>query len=245
MGLQLTLVLLGTADLRVVRLMLSHAVASLLLPLTLAYVVGLPRRAAVDPRLPAAVNDLLSLLETPSPPAGGSSSARAKHSTAITLALAHSHIAPLTLAAVTLGWTPTVPPPTHAALRSRLVSAISAFPPAQAMASLSAALQTIQAGKRKPPRGWARVWPAYVEGAIGTLLSGQVQRPGGVRAVMENVFGEAGNMLGPEAVEGSKLDQIAGLLSRVPKSVPAEVGPVAETQLTPPGVHPQAAHDVV
>ncbi|TXT03818.1 hypothetical protein VHUM_04339 [Vanrija humicola] len=214
--------LLGTADLRTMRLMLSHAVASLLLPLTLAYVIGLPQRAALDPRLPAAVNDLLSLLETPAPPAGGSH-ARVAHSTAITLALAHSQLAPLVLAAVTLGWTPTVPPPTHAALRSRFVSALASFAPSQAMSALSAALQTIQAGKRKPPRGWARVWPAYVEGAIGTLLSGQVQRPGGVRAVMENVFGEAGNMAGPEAVEGSKLDQIAGLLSRVPKSVPAEV----------------------
>ncbi|KAL1405390.1 hypothetical protein Q8F55_009021 [Vanrija albida] len=214
--------LLGTADLRVVRLMLSHAVASLLLPLTLAYVVGLPRRAPLDPRLPAAAGDLLSLLESPAPPADGSG-ARVTHSTAITLALAHSHLPPLVLAAVTLGWTPTAPPPTHAALRAKLVSALAGFAPSQAMAALSGALQTIQEGKRKPPRGWTRVWPAYVEGAIGTLLSGQMQRPGGVRAVMENVFGEAGNMAGPEAVEGSKLDRIAGLLSRVPKSTPPEV----------------------
>lgn len=82
----------------------------------------------------------------------------------------------------------------------------------------------IQAGKKSPPKAWTRVWPAYVESAIGVLLSAQVQRPGGVRAVMENVFGEAANMTGPEGVEGPKLDHIANVLSRVPKNVTPDVG---------------------
>jgi hypothetical protein len=34
----------------------------------------------------------------------------------------------------------------------------------------------------------------YPEGVMGTFLSGQVRRPGGVKAVMENVFGEAGTV---------------------------------------------------
>jgi len=93
------------------------------------------------------------------------------------------------------------------------------------MASLGTALKLLQSGKSKKqaPRGWVRPWPGYVEGAIGTLMSGQVQRSGGVKAVMENVFGEASNMLGPEGVDGPKLDQIAGVLSRVPRNVAPEV----------------------
>lgn len=91
------------------------------------------------------------------------------------------------------------------------------------MATLSTALKIVQGGKRKPPRGWSRTWPQYVENTISTQLSAQVLKPGGVKAVMENIFGEAGNIAGPEAIDGPKLDQISGLLSRVPKTTTPEV----------------------
>lgn len=212
----LTPVLLGTADQRLVRLMLQHALVSYLLPLTLAYVAGLPSRTPADPRLPAAVSAFLALAETPAPPTGGSAT-RTPHST-ITQTLLSSHLPPLMLASITVGWTPTAPPATYASVRSQLLTTLSLLSPTQAMGALSTALKIVQAGKRKAPKGWTRTWPAFVEGTLGTLLSNQVMRPGGVRAVMENVFGEAGNMGGPEAVDGLKLDQIAGLLSRVPRS---------------------------
>lgn len=94
------------------------------------------------------------------------------------------------------------------------------------MASLGTSLKIVQAskkaGKTTPTRSQI-IWPGYVAGAVSTLMSAQVQRSGGVKAVMENVFGEAGNMAGPEAVEGQKLDQVAELLARVPKNVPEQV----------------------
>lgn len=213
---ELTTVLLGTADQRLVRLLLQHALVSYLLPLTLSYVAGLRSRTPADLRLPEAVTTFLSLAETAAPPTGGSSS-RTPHST-ITQTLLSTHLPPLMLASITVGWTPTAPPATYAAVRTQLLHTLASLSPTQAMGALSTALKIVQAGKMKAPKGWTRTWPSYVEGTLGTLLSNQVMRPGGVRAVMENVFGEAGNMGGPEAVDGPKLDQIAGLLSRVPRT---------------------------
>lgn len=203
--------------------MFQHAVVSFLLPLTLAYVAGLSqgRNAVLDSRLPVALHAFLSLTESQSPPSG-SSTAHAPV-TVVTQTLVTSHLPAVLLATITVAWTPTVPPSTHAALRSRLMAALATLSPTQAMGVLSGALKIVQGGKRRPPKGWTRTWPSYVESAIGTLLSSQVLKPGGVKAVMENVFGEAANMAGPEAVEGPKLDQISSLLCRVPKTTTAEV----------------------
>ncbi|BEJ07469.1 hypothetical protein CcaverHIS641_0407380 [Cutaneotrichosporon cavernicola] len=210
--------LLGTADLRLVRLLLQHALVSYLLPLTLAYVAGLRSRAAVDARLPAAVSTFLSLTDTPSPPSGGSTRIPL---TNITQSILSSNLPPLMLAAIAVGWTPSAPPATYSGLRAQLLHALSALSPTQAMGALSTALKIVGAGKSRPPKGWTRTWPAYVEGTLGTLLSNQVLRVGGVKAVMENVFGEVGNMSG-EGVDGPKLDRIAGLLSRIPRNSSAE-----------------------
>ncbi|GMK57294.1 hypothetical protein CspeluHIS016_0401280 [Cutaneotrichosporon spelunceum] len=210
--------LLGTADQRLLRLLLQHALVSYLLPLTLAYVAGLRSRAPVDAHLPAAVSTFLALTDTPSPPSGGST--RIPH-TSITQSILSSHLPPLMLAAIAVAWTPSSPPNIYANLRSQFLQTLSALSPTQAMGALSTALKIVSAGKSRPPKGWTRTWPAYVEGTLGTLLSNQVLRVGGVKAVMENVFGEVGNMSG-EGVDGPKLDRIAGLLSRVPRSSSAE-----------------------
>jgi hypothetical protein len=37
---------------------------------------------------------------------------------------------------------------------------------------------------------WKRDWPGYVQNRLGWLMSCQVRRPGGIKAIMENVFGE-------------------------------------------------------
>ncbi|CAK9786131.1 hypothetical protein CC85DRAFT_257343 [Cutaneotrichosporon oleaginosum] len=206
--------LLGTADQRLLRLLLQHALVSYLLPLVLAYVAGLRERKAVDPCLSEAVSTFLGLTDTPSPPSGGST--RIPH-TSITQSILSSHLPPLMLAGIVVGWTPSAPPATYSALRAQLLHTLSELSPTQAMGALSTALKIVGAGKTRPPKGWTRTWPAYVEGTLGTLLSNQVLRPGGVKAVMENVFGEVGNMAG-EGVDGPKLDRIAGLLSRVPRS---------------------------
>lgn len=224
---RLTQVLLGTSDLRLVRLMLSHVVSSALLTLVSTYTAGLPRTAAnCDPRLQLALHSLLKLIEAPQPPASSSTSTALGAPlppTAITQTIISSHLTPIIIGTVAVGWTPTSPPAAYAPLRAELLRILEGLPPTQAMASLGRSLKLLQSGKKKAPRGWVRSWPAYVEGAIGTLMSAQVQRPGGVKAVMENVFGEASNMLGPEGVDGPKLDQIAGVLSRVPRNVAPEV----------------------
>ncbi|BEI84139.1 hypothetical protein CcaverHIS002_0407430 [Cutaneotrichosporon cavernicola] len=239
--------LLGTADLRLVRLLLQHALVSYLLPLTLAYVAGLRSRAAVDARLPAAVSTFLSLTDTPSPPSGGSTRIPL---TNITQSILSSNLPPLMLAAIAVGWTPSAPPATYSGLRAQLLHALSALSPTQAMGALSTALKIVGAGKSRPPKGWTRTWPAYVEGTLGTLLSNQVLRVGGVKAVMENVFGEVGNMSG-EGVDGPKLDRIAGLLSRIPRNSSAEtyIAYVLETLFglmgeaaAPPGVQSYRGH---
>lgn len=219
--------MLGTADLRLLRLMLQHAVVSYLLPLTLAYVAGLPSGASVDPRLPAALATFFDLTKTPLPPPSASSSSstsRVTPVTAVTQTVITSHLPAITLATITVAWTPTVPPATHAALRSQLMAVLNnTLSPTQAMGTLSTALKIVQGGKRRPPKGWTRTWPPYVESTIGTLLSNQVLKPGGVKALMENVFGEAVNIAGPEAVDGPKLEQISSLLCRVPRSTTPEV----------------------
>lgn len=48
--------------------------------------------------------------------------------------------------------------------------------------------------KGKDAKGWTRDWPGYVMDVAGGMMSAQVRRPGGVRAVMENVLGEAANL---------------------------------------------------
>lgn len=132
------------------------------------------------------------------------------------------HLTPIVLATVTLAWTPTVAPPTYAAVRSQLLAVMAELSPTQALGALGTALKFVQAGKTRPPKAWVRRYPTYVEGALSSLMSGQLQRPGGVRGIIENVLGEAGNMAGPEAVDAQKLDQVTGLLARAPRGVPEE-----------------------
>lgn len=216
-------VLLGTADLRLMRLMLAHVVSSALLTFVSAYVSGLPSRAPVDPRLLTMLSTLIQLVASPQPPAGGSNASAPLPPTAITQTIITAHLTPLLIAAVMAGWTPTAPPATFASIRASLLTALAGLPATQALASLGTSLKLLQSGRKSKPRGWVRSWPPYADGALGTLMSGQMQRPGGVKAVMENVFGEAANLLGPEGVDGSKLDQIAGVLSRVPRNVAPEV----------------------
>lgn len=203
------------------RLLLAHAVASYLLSLTTEYIAGLPSRAPANPAFPECVQTLLGLLVV-KPPPGASSSSHSTPPTTITTTLISVHLTPIVLASVTLAWTPTVPPPTYAAIRTQLLSVLGELSPTQSLGALGTALKFVQAGKNRPPKAWVRRYPAYVEGALSALMSGQLQRPGGVRGIIENVLGEAGNMVGPEAVDAQKLDQVVGLLARAPRGVPEE-----------------------
>lgn len=205
------------------RLLLAHAVASYLLSLTTEYIAGLPSRAPTNPAFPECVQTLLGLLVVKPPP--GASSSSSSHSTpptTITTTLISVHLTPIVLASMTLAWTPTVPPPTYAPIRTQLLSVLAELSPTQSLGALGTALKFVQAGKTRPPKAWIRRYPAYVESALSALMSGQLQRPGGVRGIIENVLGEAGNMVGPEAVDAQKLDQIVGLLARPPRGVPEE-----------------------
>ncbi|KAL7421953.1 hypothetical protein Q5752_003725 [Cryptotrichosporon argae] len=225
-GLETKDFLLGTADLRLVRLLLSHSIASCLLPLTTAYVASLNARSiqsTASSELDTTLRRLFALVETPAAPAAGPSSqpATAIPPTLITQTLTSAHLPPVLLSAFVLGWTPSVAPPTYAALRGTVTRALAALSPTQAVWALGAALRLVQTGRRREPRGWMRPWPAYVEPAISALMSAQLARPGGVRALMDNVLGEA--TAGEQAADTQKLEHIAAVLSRPPRGTDAVV----------------------
>jgi hypothetical protein len=92
-----------------------------------------------------------------------------------------------------LAYTPSTPPPVHAGLRTTLLETVNGLSPTQSLGALGGAMQVVQGGKKGPGKGWKRRWPDYAEGSLSGMMSAQVRRPGGVKAVIENVFGEEGN----------------------------------------------------
>jgi hypothetical protein len=113
--------------------------------------------------------------------------------TPITQTLLSAHLSPIFLATVLLAYTPSTPPPVHADLRSSFLETLNGISPTQALGALGGAMQLVQGGKQGPGNGWKRRWPDYVEATVSGMMSAQVRRPGGVKAVIENVFGEEGN----------------------------------------------------
>jgi hypothetical protein len=79
-------------------------------------------------------------------------------------------------------------------MRSKLIKLLNEAGPGQSMAILSGSTRAIRTSAKS-----GRRFPAYVEKTIGMLLSRQLVAPGGVRGLMDNVFGER---TGQEAVAG-------------------------------------------
>ncbi|KAK4683728.1 hypothetical protein P7C73_g6500, partial [Tremellales sp. Uapishka_1] len=216
--------LLGTADLRLLRLLLSHTMASYLLPQSVAYLDRIAAQTSpAATSLAAALVQIHHLLHiVPPPVSSGPSKGFPSLPTIITQTLLTSHLAPIILSTVLLSYTPTTPPAVHAGLRKTLLAVLASLPPTQSIASLGAVLRLLQLSKNGSARGWMRKWPGYIGDAVGALMSAQMRRTGGVRALMENMFGEAGNLSDGDAAEGEKLDRVAGVLSKIPKNTSVE-----------------------
>lgn len=200
--------MLGTADLRLVRLLLSHSIASYLLPQAIAYHQALPSPSEPQTtRFSNTLESILGLMVVVQPPddkvseAGPSSLQRqrpALPATFITHTLLFAHLPPVLLSIILLAYTPTTPPSIHAILRASFLKVLATLSPTQCIAAFGATLKLRARVKRSAPgrdqQGWHRNWPGYVYDVSGGMMSSQVRRPGGVKAVMENVFGEAANL---------------------------------------------------
>lgn len=117
--------------------------------------------------------------------------------------LTQPHLSTTTLCSITLGWTPSNPPHLFGYLRSKIIKLLNEAGPGQAMAILSGATRAIRTSLKA-----GRKFPVYVERTIGMLLSRQLVAPGGVRGLMDNVFGER---TGQEAVAGQSLVPFADM----------------------------------
>ncbi|WRT66062.1 uncharacterized protein IL334_003014 [Kwoniella shivajii] len=220
--------LLGTADLRLIRLMLSHSTFSYLLPLASHYADSLP---TVLPKtaesLSLALDSLLKLLTTTAPPtpAAGPSSRAPTPPTIITQTLLSSHLVPVFLSTLIIAYTPSIPGESHAALRSEFMKALISLSPGHAISTMVNVLKLLVQGRKEGVKvnGWVREWPKYPEGIINGLLTAQVRRPGGVRGLMENVLGETAKTDDVTSIEGKRLDHIFNVLVRIPRQVTPEI----------------------
>ncbi|WWD17535.1 hypothetical protein CI109_101976 [Kwoniella shandongensis] len=219
--------LLGTADLRLIRLMVSHTTFSYLLPLTSNYARSLPD---YDPTtaatLSSVIESLLDLLRTASPPrpAAGPSSQSPIPPTAITENLISSHLMPIFLSTVILAYTPSTPSEKYSNLRKSFLHVLMGMTPGFAISTLVNVLKLLTQGRRQgvKPNGWVREWPKYPDGFVNGLLTSQMRRPGGVRGLMENVLGETAKTDDIASIDGKRLDHIFNLLVRIPRESTSE-----------------------
>ncbi|WVN88103.1 uncharacterized protein L203_103303 [Cryptococcus depauperatus CBS 7841] len=220
--------LLGTADHRLLRLMLSHTTFSYLLPLTVRYAESLPEpRQEIADTLSQALDAILKLLKTSTSPApeAGPSSRVPTAPTAITQNLLSSHLLPVFLSTLVLAYTPSVAPETYASLRMALMQALLSLAPGHAISSLVNVLKLLVQGRKKGAKanGWVRGWPKYPETIINGLLTAQVRRPGGVKGLMENVLGDTARTDEVASIVGKRLDHIFNVLVRIPRQVTLEI----------------------
>ncbi|OCF31043.1 hypothetical protein I316_07314 [Kwoniella heveanensis BCC8398] len=221
-------VLLGTADLRLIRLMLQHTTFSYLLPLTAQYADALPNISQeTSSALSTALESSLKLLKTSGPPtpAAGPSSRAPTPPTVITQTLSTSHLIPIFLSTLILAYTPSIPSEQHAPLRSAFMQSLLSLSPGHAISSLVNVLKLLVSGRKEGAKinGWVREWPKYPEGIINGLLTAQVRRPGGVRGLMENVLGETAKTDDVASIDGKRLDHIFNVLVRIPRQVTPEI----------------------
>ncbi|KAK8864164.1 hypothetical protein IAR55_001410 [Kwoniella newhampshirensis] len=214
--------LLGTADLRLIKLMVSHVTFSYLLSLTIEYARSLPHidPSTADP-LSSGIETLLGILRSPSPPrpAAGPSSQSPIPPTIVTENIISSHLMPVFLATVILAYTPSSPPEKNAHLRKAFNGVLMDMTPGYAISTLVNVLKLLIQGRNPgvKPNGWVREWPKYPDSIVNGILTFQTRRPGGVRGLMENVLGESAKTDNFASVDGKKLDHIFNLLVRIPR----------------------------
>lgn len=188
------LVLLGTADLRVIRLLLNHCIASYLLPQAIEHLSHLQGGTGDSVDFQNTIICLFDLIRPSIRSDLDESTSRHEPPTVVSQTIINAHLPPIILSAILLAYTPTAPPQKYARLRSKLQEVVRWISPTQALSTLGAVLRMCQHGQKAQPRGWSRKWPSYVIDSVTSFMTYQMERPGGIRAVMENTFGEAGNL---------------------------------------------------
>jgi hypothetical protein len=188
-------VLLGTADLRLIRSLCSHAIDFFLLPLSIEFHETSPNTTEdLRDELEYANRSLLLLLFTTPPPvtAPGPSTTPNLPPTVIAQTLVAKHLPCVYLSATLLAYAPTIERPVYRVLRSDLSRTWHKLPPALVISTLGSAirLRQVKAVSAENKTGWSRKWPTYVPGRLGWQMAAVVRAPGGIRAIMENIFGE-------------------------------------------------------
>ncbi|KAI9639557.1 uncharacterized protein MKK02DRAFT_39872 [Dioszegia hungarica] len=225
--------ILGTADLRLLRLLLAQSL-SLLSTCSNRYLASLHSSGATspnaDPPLKAILVALLSLLRpTPPPPSPGPSAPRHLPPTTITQLLITSHLPAILLSAVTLGYTPSVRPEVHVDVRRSFLATLATLPPSQALLALSGSLGLTAKPSRisstADPSSTTFIsgpaYPAYISSTIRKQLSAQLLRPTGPRGLLLSLFGERA-LSDAEPVEEKKVQHAIETLRRIPGGVEEE-----------------------
>lgn len=193
--------MLGTADMRIIRALCDQSIVLLLLPLAIIYRDALP----TDPgtaatRFRPIIESYLDILTTrhpPSPPVGPSTRSSLPP-TVVTQSMS-KHLAYVIISTILLSYTPTIPPEVNGPLRRQLATVLGGFPPSRTIQEVSAALahwQKGSTGPKSPPVTFSCKWPVYVKDSLAGLMAHEVRRPGGLRGLMLNLFGENAVMQG-------------------------------------------------
>lgn len=186
---------------RIIRALCLQAITLLLLPLSQQYrddLLSHPQPGSGP--LKTAVTSFLDILTThhpPSPPVGPSTRTSLPH-TVITISMT-KHIGPVFLSAILLAYTPTCPPEVHAGLRKQMMGVFGEIPPSTTVPQMSAALAFYEKGKNLPQArsdSWICKWPVYMRNSITNMMAQQLQRPGGITALMAYLYGETAHLQG-------------------------------------------------
>ena len=232
-GADQVLVLLGTGDLRLIRMMISLLMDQCLVECSRL----IPQIATIDPTqlmdLGKSVSVLLKLCESPHPPSSqrkpntdsGDSDTGTNHNqarqlppTAITQHIHLHYIPKVILATILVAYPPTIPPPVFAGLRIRFRNLFNTEGTTNAILGHSvAAIRLATAKDPKDESGWNRVWPRYAVEALGRQLDGLVSRPGGVKALIYNV-------MGADAVMAHKMRKSAWFCSHLQRTHKRNIG---------------------
>lgn len=180
---------------RLIRSLCSHVIDFLLLPLSIEFHETSPD-ATEDLRddLESANRSLLLLLLTLQPPATapGPSTRPNLPPTVIAQTLVAKHLPYIYLSATLLAYAPTIERPVYRDMRTDLSRTWHRLPPSVVISALGSAirLRQVKPISEGTKSGWIRNWPTYVPGRLGWQMAAVVRAPGGIRAIMENIFGE-------------------------------------------------------
>lgn len=195
---------------RIIRALCLQAVTLLLLPLSQLYRDELLRNPLPESGpLKNTLTSFLDIMTThhpPSPPAGPSTRTPLSH-TPIAVSMI-KHLPFVAISAVLLAYTPTCRPDVHADLRKQFLGTLNEFPPSTTIPQLNGALAHYEKGKNSRPGtndGWMCRWPVYMRSHIINATTAQIGRPGGIKALMGYLLGEAASLRGA-ASESTRLN---------------------------------------